>query len=365
MTFHGMITNAVPSRTEMLRAFTERDASYDGLFLTAVKTTGIFCRPTCTARKPRPENVEFYATAREALFAGYRPCRRCQPIRPPGATPDWLAPILAEIERAPDVRIRDADLRRRGLTPETVRRWFRREHGMTFQAYQRARRMGRALDALRRGENVTATAFDTGFESLSGFNSAFARFAGASPGKSRDAAPVSVRRLLSPLGPLVVAATEDALVMLEFADRRMLEKQIDTLARRIGALAVPRSNRILEQTEDELTRYFEGALRTFTIPLFAPGTPFQEAVWRALLTIPYAETRSYLEQARIVGRPTATRAVARANGDNRIAIIIPCHRVVGADGRLTGYGGGLWRKKYLLDMEQKTAGIAQLEADLT
>ncbi len=348
----------------MLRAFQERDASYDGIFLTGVTTTGIFCRPTCGARKPKPENVEFFGSAREALFAGFRPCRRCRPIKPAGAAPSWLEPILAEIEENPARRIRDADLRRRGLTPETVRRWFQREHGMTFQAYQRARRMGRALDALRRGENVTGTAFDTGFESLSGFNSAFARFTGDSPGRSRNAEPVSVRRLVSPIGPLVVAATEAALVLLEFADRRMLEKQIDTLARRLGGVAVPRTNTLIDRTEAELNRYFAGELREFTVPLHAPGTPFQESVWKVLRTIPYGHTRSYGEQAKLIGRPTATRAVARANGDNRIAIIIPCHRVVGSDGKLTGYGGGLWRKKFLLDLERKVAGTAQLEAEL-
>jgi AraC family transcriptional regulator of adaptative response/methylated-DNA-[protein]-cysteine methyltransferase len=361
-----MANRPMPTRAEMLRAFQERDASYEGIFLIGVTTTGIFCRPTCSARKPRPENVEFFSSARDALFAGFRPCRRCRPIRPAGAAPPWLEPILAEIEGNPTTRIRDADLRQRGFTPETVRRWFQREHGMTFQAYQRARRLGKALDALRKGENVTGTAYETGFESLSGFNAAFARFAGKSPSSSRDAEPVSVRRLVSPIGPLVVAANESALVMLEFADRRMLEKQIDRLAKRLGGVAVPRSNEILDRTEDELSRYFDGELQEFTVPLLAPGTPFQEQVWTVLRTIPYGHTRSYGEQARLIGRPTATRAVARANGDNRIAIIIPCHRVVGSDGKLTGYGGGLWRKKFLLDLERRVAGGgAQVEVDLT
>jgi len=360
-----MIMTKLPPREEMLRAFERRDASYDGIFLTGVRTTGIFCRPSCGARKPKPENVEFFASAPEALFAGYRPCRRCRPIRPRGEAPAWLVPVLCEIDDDPSVRIRDADLRRRGLVPETVRRWFQREHGMTFHAYQRARRMGDALDALRRGEKVTGTAFDTGFESLSGFNTAFARFAGTSPGKGREAEPVSVRRVLSPLGPLVCAATESALVMLEFADRRMLEQQIDTLARRLGGVAVPRTNAILDRTEDELARYFDGELREFSVPLSVPGTRFQETVWQVLRTIPYGDTRSYQEQANLIGRPTATRAVARANGDNRIAIIIPCHRVVGSDGKLTGYGGGLWRKKFLLELERRRVGVGtQLEVPL-
>ncbi|MCI0434198.1 MAG: methylated-DNA--[protein]-cysteine S-methyltransferase [Gemmatimonadetes bacterium] len=351
-----METHTLPAIEEMTAAFQARDSSYDGIFYTGVKTTGIFCRPSCGARKPKPENLEFFATTRDALFSGYRPCKLCRPMRPLHEPPPWLNDLFELVGDDPATHVRDADLRRIGLDPGRVRRWFRRVHGMTFHAYDRARRLGRALEAMRQGENVTIAAFDNGFESLSGFNDAFARFAGTTPARSDGIATVSVRRLASPIGPLVAAATDDALVLLEFADRRMLEKQLSTITKRIPGALVPRTNPILDRVEDELEAYFAGDLREFTVPLHAPGTLFQERVWKELQTIPYGRTRSYLEQARRIGNPQAVRAVARANGDNRIAIVIPCHRVVGSDGKLTGYGGGLWRKKHLLALEERTSG---------
>jgi AraC family transcriptional regulator, regulatory protein of adaptative response / methylated-DNA-[protein]-cysteine methyltransferase len=151
---------------------------------------------------------------------------------------------------------------------------------------------------------------------------------------------------------MIAAAHDDALCLLEFIDRRMLETQLQRLGRRAGGSPVPATNDVLEHTRAELEAYYAGTLRTFTVPLAPAGTPFQHSVWQVLQQIPYGTTRSYGEQARAIGRPTATRAVARANGDNPIPIIIPCHRVVGSDGRLTGYGGGLWRKQYLLDLER-------------
>jgi len=351
-----MRTHLLPAYEEMVAAFERRDASWDGLFYTGVRTTGIFCRPTCRAKKPKRENVEFFASARDALFSGYRPCKVCRPMEPAHEPPPWLSGVLALTGDAPDGRVRDADLRRMGLDPGRVRRWFQREHGMTFHAWDRAGRLGRALEAIRNGESVSGAAFSNGYDSLSGFTDAFARFAGTTPGRSNGVEPVSVRRLMSPIGPLVAAATGQALVLLEFADRRMLETQMRTIAKRVSGVLVPQTNAVLDRLETELNAYFAGDLRAFTIPLHTPGTPFQEAVWKALQEIPYGETRSYLEQARAMGSPTAVRAVARANGDNRIAILIPCHRVVGANGKLTGYGGGLWRKKHLLSLEQRVAG---------
>ena len=348
----------LPAFDEMVAAFERRDASYDGLFYTGVRTTGIFCRPTCRAKKPKRENLEFFASARDALFSGYRPCKRCRPMQPAHEPPPWLGDVLALTGDGPDGRVRDADLRRMGLDPGRVRRWFQREHGMTFHAWDRARRLGRALEAMRKGESVSGAAFGNGFDSLSGFTDAFARFAGTTPGRSNHVEPVSVRRLASPIGPLVAAATDQALVLLEFADRRMLEKQMRTIAKRVSGALVPQTNAVLDRVERELEAYFAGDLRAFTVPLHVPGTPFQEAVWKVLLAIPYGETRSYRDQARAMGNAAAVRAVARANGDNRIAIIIPCHRVVGADGKLTGYGGGLWRKKHLLTLEQRVAGLS-------
>lgn len=344
--------HALPPPREMYRALLRRDAKYEGVFVLGVKTTGIFCRPTCSAKKPKPENVAFFPAVRDALLAGYRPCLRCRPLEPPGATPDWLSPLLVAVERDPSRRWRDEHLRRLGVDPARARRWFQREHGMTFHAYLRARRLGLALGCLTRGEDMTTVAYDHGFDSLSGFREAFARVFGVAPGRARDRTAVRVNRIVTPLGPMIAGASDEGVCLLEFAERRMLETQLRRLSERVGATFVPGSNEMLDRLDGELKEYFDGSRRTFEVPLVVSGTEFQQLAWNALLEIPYGETRSYEEQARAMGRPTAVRAVGRANGDNRIAIAIPCHRVVGADGTLTGYGGGLWRKQALLDLER-------------
>lgn len=354
-TMPGMQLTLLPPPDEMYKALVERDGHYEGLFVVGVKTTGIFCRPTCPARKPRPEHVEFFPAARDALLAGYRPCKRCRPLERAGETPGWIAPLVAEVEGDPSRRWTDADLRERGLEPARVRRWFQETHGMTFHGYQRARRLAGAMGRIRHGAALTDTAYEAGFESESGFRDAFARLLGTSPGRARGkaAAPAAmVTRLSTPLGPMIAVAGERALLLLEFADRRMLERQLLAVARRLAVRLLPGDSPLFAQAQRELEEYFAGTRREFDVPLETPGSGFQQAVWAGLREIPYGETRSYGQQARALGRPAAVRAVARANGDNRIAIIIPCHRVVGADGSLTGYGGQLWRKRALLELEQ-------------
>jgi AraC family transcriptional regulator of adaptative response/methylated-DNA-[protein]-cysteine methyltransferase len=340
----------LPPRSEMYRALLKRDASYEGVFYLGVRTTGIFCRPTCPARKPKRENVRFFASTREALSAGYRPCRRCTPMQPEGAAPAWLAGLLRDIEEDPTRRWKDADLRAAGLDPVRVRRWFKRNHSMTFHAYQRARRLGLALGQLRTGDDIMGTAYDHGYESLSGFRDAFAGLFGEPP-RNNSTQHAVVTRVLTPLGPLVAGATDSGLCLLEFADRPMLETQIKRLRRQLSCVMTPGSNRHIEQVEAELGEYFAGQRTDFEVSLEMAGTEFQTRVWHALRQIPYGEIRSYEEIARAIGNPKAMRAVGRANGDNRIPIVIPCHRVVRADGSLGGYGGELWRKRYLLKLE--------------
>lgn len=342
----------LPAREEMLRAMAERDAGYNGVFFTAVRTTGIFCLPSCPARKPSDRNVEFFGTAREALFSGYRPCLRCRPLELGKSAPEWVRALTEELGANPDLRIRDSDLRERGIDPARARRWFLRQHGMTFQAWQRGLRLGGALRAMGNGHGIAASAAGYGYESLSGFYDAVRRLTGKSPGRSRSATVVLLTRFGTPLGPMVAAATEEALVLLEFADRRMLETQLERLAGRLDAVYAPGRNDVLDRAEAELGEYLAGRRREFEVPVSTSGTEFQERVWRVLREIPYGETRSYTEQAERLGDPGAVRAVARANGDNRVAIVVPCHRVIGSDGRLTGYGGGLWRKRLLLALEQ-------------
>jgi AraC family transcriptional regulator of adaptative response/methylated-DNA-[protein]-cysteine methyltransferase len=336
----------------MLEAFLDRDPAFDGVFLTGVHTTGIFCRTTCPARKPLPENISFFGTAREALLSGYRPCRRCRPLEPIGTPPDWLRPLLDDLETDPARRWTDMDVRSRGLSPERVRRWFKQHHGMTFQAYSRARRLGAALGQVRVGDRVSRAAFEVGYDSLSGFQEAFRRYFGDSPTQLEGATVVHVDRITTPLGPMLVAATDSALCLLEFVDRRMLPNQIARIRKRLGAVFVQGTNEVIERSRGEVDLYFRGGVTDFDVALELCGTDFQVEVWEALLDVPFGETRSYADIARAIGRPAAVRAVGRANGMNAIAILVPCHRVVGADGRLTGYGGGLWRKQRLLDLER-------------
>ncbi len=342
---------ALPPAAEMRSAFLAGDGSYDGVFFTAVKTTGIFCLPSCPARKPKPENVEFFASAREALFNGYRACRSCRPLDLPGTVPGPIRKLMDLIEADPQRRWRDADLRARGLSPGRLRRWFQRHFEMSFHAYARARRIGQALTAMRGGRDVTGTALDHGFDSLSGFNDAVKRLTGKPPRRSGELEAITVKRLVTPLGAMVAGATAAGICLLEFSDRRALERQVDGLIRRLDGVLVPGDGALLRALEEELEAYFAGRLKAFGVPLAPLGTPFQRTVWSSLVEIPYGETVSYGQLAARLKRPGASRAVARANGDNRIAILIPCHRVIGADGHLTGYGGGLWRKRRLLELE--------------
>lgn len=350
-----METLLMPGEDVMWRAFSDRDAEFEGLFVAGVRTTGIFCRPTCPARKPDRANVEFFPRAGDALAAGYRPCLRCKPMEARGAVPDWLADVMHRIDTEPGRRWTAQDLRDAGVDPARARRWFQANHGMTFMAYLRARRLGEAFSRIKAGEQVQAAGLAADFESASGFAEALRRHTGAAPGGARDGRRLLVRQVSSPLGPLVIAGDEAGVHLLEFWDRRMLDVQFATLERRLGVVFFPGTNAHLDRLDAELADYFAGRLRQFTTPFCFPGSPHQEQVWRALLDIPHGQTCTYGELARRVGRPTAVRSVARAVGENRIAIALPCHRVTGADGNLTGYGGGLWRKRYLLALEERGA----------
>ena len=232
------------------RAFFAADPAYDGRFVGAVRTTGIYCRPSCRARLPFPVNVTYLPDAAAARTAGYRPCLRCHPD---------------------------------------------------------------------------------------------------------DAQPVTLREIDTPIGPMTLGATDDALVLADFNERRLMPVQLATTRRRIGPTALG-STPLLDRAERQLREYLAGDRVDFDLPIQIPGSPFQERVWGELLRIPYGETISYGEMARRVGVPAASRAVGRANGSNRIAVIVPCHRVVAAGGGLGGYGGGLPAKQFLLDLETRVAG---------
>lgn len=347
------MTKSLPDEATMYQALLNKDSNFEGLFFVGVKSTGIFCRPTCTARKPKKENVEFFPSTREALLHGYRPCKLCHPLGYQGALPEWLKSVMAEVDRHSDLRLKDSDLKRRGIDPNRVRRWFKKNHGMTFQTYLRTLRISQAFGRIKYGEKVIEAAYASGYESLSGFTESFKKTTGFSPIKSTYNRMIMITRILTPLGPMLAGATDEGICLLEFVDRRMLETQLNRLKKLFKAELITGSNKHFTELDKQIKEYFDGDRKEFTIPLLIAGTAFQKQVWSALQKIPYGETRSYKEHSEIICNPKAIRAVARANGDNRIAIIIPCHRVIGANGELVGYGGGLWRKRYLLNLEAK------------
>ncbi len=337
----------------MYQAIVEKDTSFEGVFFTAVKTTGIFCRPSCTARKPKIENVEFLKSSKDCILKGYRACKVCKPLESLNHTPLAFQRIIDEFTDSPALKLKDYDLKQRGIEPSQIRRWFLKNHGITFQAYQRLVRINTAFKKIQNGESITHTAYDTGFDSLSGFGDSFKNIFGVSPKNGKQQNVIDLQRMETPLGTMIACATHEGVCLLEFSDRKMLETELKSIAKILNATIIQGNNGHFDPLEKQLNEYFAGKRKTFDIPLHTPGSEFQNIVWAELKMIPYGNTRSYKEQALAIGKPESVRAVAHANGMNRISILIPCHRVIGSDGHLTGYGGGLWRKQYLLELERK------------
>jgi len=338
---------------EYYRALLKKSPEYDGVFYVGVKSTGVFCRSTCTARKPQFASCEFYKTAKEALLASFRPCKRCRPLSPPNQASPLIQKLVAAVESNPEKRWRNRDFQELSVDASTARRQFQKRFNMTFVEYARARRMGIAMKHVRDGASVIEAQLSTGYESGSGFRDAFFRIMGAAPAKSGQIKVLKATWIDTPLGPMIAIADDDALYLLEFVDRRGLELEVKKMRQRFGSAVVPGHAAPIHMIEQELGQYFDGSLTHFKTPLNLKGSPFQQRVWQELLKIPLGETRSYSDIARSIGKPTAFRAVANANGANQLAIIVPCHRVVNLDGRLGGYGGGVARKKWLLEHERR------------
>ena len=336
----------------MYQASFNKNPDFEGVFWMGVKTTGIFCRPTCTARKPKSENVEFFQNTKDAILKGYRPCKVCKPLENPNETPEYIQKILEELRENPALKFKDFDLVQRGVEPATVRRWFQKNHGMTFQAFQRMFRLNTAFKKIQQGENIMEKAYDSGFESLSGFNESFKTIFGVSPKNSKTQKIIDLKRIETPIGTMYAAATAEGICMLEFTDRKMLETEFKDLAKSLNAIIIQGENPHFIPLEKELAEYFLGKRTEFTVPLSPVGTDFQKSVWKVLMKIPYGETWNYKKQSEVLGDAKKVRAVANANGMNKISILIPCHRVIGSNGTLTGYGGGIWRKQKLLELEK-------------
>lgn len=336
---------------EYYQALLEKDADYEGIFFVGVKSTGIFCRPTCPARKPKFENCEWFSTAQEALISSYRPCQRCRPLSHPSQVSAAVSVLVDAIENNPEKRWTDKDLADLSIDASTARRQFKKRFGMTFIAYARARRLGIAFENIRKGATVIDSQLSAGFESGSGFRDAFSRIMGTVPSNSDQCSILKAEWIDTPLGPVLAIANEEALFLLEFVERRALEREIIMLRKKTKSAILPGCNAIIDSIKNELEQYFAGKLTSFKTRINYLGTPFQKLVWDQLREIPYGKTISYGELAESIDKPTASRAVAQANGANQLAIIIPCHRVINANGEVGGYGGGIQRKQWLIQHE--------------
>lgn len=339
---------ALPDDATLYDALCARSTDWHDRAFVGVTSTGIFCRLSCPATKPKRHNCRFFDSAHACIAAGFRACKRCHPL---GDDP-VVARLMGLLARDPAHRWRESDLVAMGLDPSTVRRAFKRATGATFLDLARTMRLANGGAALSVGDRVIDAQIDAGFESPSAFREAFARLTGMPPGAFPRDALVATDWVATPLGPMIAVADNHNLLLLEFLDRKALPDELARLRRAAnGALGIgrrPPHDRIAR----DLHAFFAGDRAVFETPLAPLGTPFQKRVWAALREIPAGETRSYSELAERIGRPTATRAVAAANGANPIAIAQPCHRVIGADGSLTGYGGGLWRKSRLIETER-------------
>ncbi|MEM1090586.1 MAG: trifunctional transcriptional activator/DNA repair protein Ada/methylated-DNA--[protein]-cysteine S-methyltransferase [Pseudomonadota bacterium] len=356
----------LPDDQVLYDALLKRDPSYEGIAWVGVTSTGIFCRLSCTARKPKAENCRFFDNIADCLDAGFRPCRRCRPLHPISAEDPLVSRLLAALEEDPTRRWREADIQQLGLDPSTVRRTFKRHYGMTFLEMARLRRLRSGMEQIAQGSAIIDAQQQAGFDSASGFRQAIARLTGQPPSSLSKVHKLCCGWVETPLGPMIAVADEKALHLLEFHDRKGLPGELKRLQAHRGPLGIA-PNPLIDQISAELKDYFSGAITPFQTPCGTSGSPpasaFTRSVWDALRAIPAGETRSYGALARQLGRPGSSRAVARANGANTLSIVVPCHRVIGADGSLTGYGGGLWRKQWLLEHERvHTARRARQEA---
>ncbi|MFT4055942.1 MAG: trifunctional transcriptional activator/DNA repair protein Ada/methylated-DNA--[protein]-cysteine S-methyltransferase [Novosphingobium sp.] len=343
----------LPDRDTLYAALLARDERYDGQVFVCVSSTGVFCRLTCPARKPRFENCTFFPTIGECIDAGFRACRRCHPLQAAAQANPIIGALLQALEDRPDLRWTEQHVARLGHDLSTVRRSFKRQFGMTFLEMARQRRIREGFETLAVGGKVITAQHQASFDSPSAFRAAFARLLGCAPADLQAGRLLRATWIPTPLGDMIAIGSRSHLHLLEFLDRKGLPAELRRLQASskegIGIGGSPPC----EQAAQELADYFDARSASFTTPLALAGSAFTRQVWNELREIPVGETRSYSEIAGRIGRPSATRAVARVNGANQIALMIPCHRVIGADGSLTGYGGGLWRKQRLIEIERQ------------
>lgn len=350
------MTSALPDFDTLYGALTRKDVDFDGVVYVCVKTTGIVCRPVCPARTPYPQNVFFVRSLSEAHAAGFRNCKRCRPDAQPDAEPALVKQLKSLVYDNLEGDWKERDLVALGFQPATVRRQFIAATGQTFSQYVRLKKLNDAKQALDDGERVIMAQQDAGYGSASGFRDAFSKQFGAPPNASKSTQRFVLDFIDTPLGVMFAVADDEHLHILEFSTRKNLVQTIERYRTVFNAAIAPGTSFALSLIKHEVADYFSGAELSFESTIAPAGTEFQNEVWTALRAIPYGDVRSYAQLANDIGRPKAVRAVANANGQNRCAIILPCHRIIGSDGTLTGYAGGLEKKRWLIDHERKVRG---------
>jgi AraC family transcriptional regulator, regulatory protein of adaptative response / methylated-DNA-[protein]-cysteine methyltransferase len=333
-----------------------RDANYDGEFFFAVASTGVYCRPSCAAKRPRRENVTFFRRPEEAEKAGYRACLRCRP-KAAGRSPqtETVRQICRFIEQHLDEPVTLERLGEEfGQSPFHLQRTFKKALGITPKAYADSCRMGLLKRNLQAGRTVTNALYDAGYSSSSRLYERTASQLGMTPDKYRRGAVAATIRYTcteSPLGRMLVAATEKGICAIQFGDTD--DELVEGLKREFPFALRKRDDESMRSWTSTVLNQIAGHKPNRSLPLDIQATAFQKRVWAHLQSLPFGTTQSYGEVAKAIGRPSAARAVARACATNRIAIAIPCHRVVREDGELAGYRWGVERKKTLLQLEQQ------------
>lgn len=328
-------------------AFDRRDRSLDGQFVGAVKTTGIYCKPSCPARRPLRENVEFFWTAEEARAAGYRACMRCKPDEV-GRDREAVAAALKLIEASEEMPNLEELADHVGYAPHHFHRLFKRDTGVTPAAYARGLRAKRAEQALSGKGRITDAIYEAGYSGPSRFYEDTKGRLGMTPSAWKNGgAGATIRWAVvdTKLGKMLLAATDKGICRLSF------DEDESELARRFPKATIEKGGAAMKELVEGAIAAIDHPANMPDLPLDVQGTAFQQAVWQELRRIPAGETRSYADIAAAVGKPKAVRAAGSANGANNVAVLIPCHRVIRTDGSLGGYAYGLERKQKLLELE--------------
>src|ERR1700686_1086437 len=347
-----------PPRRRCLTAVASRDARLDSAFVYAVRSTGIYCRPSCPSRRPRPRQILFFAVPEAAEQAGFRPCLRCRPRQAPRSTQSELVRrVCSEIEEDVD---RPADLRRlaasSGISAQHLQRTFRLAMGITPRQYADAIRVARLKSNLRKGTNVTTALYETGYGSPSRLYEKSDEQLGMTPATYRRGGRgmrISFTIADCALGRVLVAATDRGISAVYLGDKD--EPLAAALRSEYPQADIGRNSNKDSEWVRAIVRHLAGSQPELDLPTDVAATAFQRRVWEALRAIPFGATRTYSQGANSLGRPTATRAVARACATNPASIVVPCHRVIRTDGSLGGYRWGLHRKQLLLEQESRMA----------